>query len=847
MGVSSFGAASVSLAALLSIQALAAAVAGAQTLRVAPTGANTPGCGAEGSPCRTIQFAVDEIASAGTVLVAGSAGGARYTYESATETCAGPLGMTGIVCVINKQVAIRGGFSTSDWASPAPDVNQTVIDGQSLHRGVLVTSTGPPTRLELEGFTIEHCRGEWSPARPGLDSIFAFGGGLFADSVQHVVLRDLIFRDNLAIGKDVTSESDFGGNGAGGGVALRLVDDALLHDLTFERNTARGGTGPARPGYGSGGGLFTNESTVVGRGLRFVDNLARAGDSPGNGLGSDGERAAAFGGAADFQEGSEVLLEQVTAIGNSATAGTTATLGSGAFGGAFKAEIADVTMIDVEMRDNEAIAGDAANGGYGAGGGLEAIHSAVALVRATVVGNLARGGDGNSGDQGPAGGGGINVAWVAGAKDSTLTLVNSVVADNSVEQGGGTNVTGGGGGGLFISGATAILQHTTVAGNQASPSMAGQAILLIESSAGSPTARPASAILQHSIIADHTGFPSWQMAALHVRPGNSAVLQSGLLANNSHDTNADGVPAPSGALTGLETTSAAASAQFVAPGPPTSDYHLTPDSPARDLAGGSAAEVDIDGDARTRSGPPDAGADEYVPAAGSGAIAGVVSDSEGGAAIAVSVAAFDATTQLLVAKRLTDATGAYEIPGLPPGLYHVRFGMNEGPGGYIGEWHAGATGPDMAAALAVEDGGTAFADAILDPAGTCHGFTPTLVGSIGPDVLVGGTGRDVVVGGPGADEIKGRGGDDALCGGGGADVIAGGGGDDYLNGGAGGDGLSGGAGNDVLRDRGGDDRLRGGRGNDDLRDPKGENTLVGGAGSDRCNARTGNTLTGCEQ
>src|SRR5262249_4257186 len=109
----------------------------AQTLRVASSGQNSVGCGAAATPCRTIQYAVNQIASKGVVLVAGSAGGTRYTYDAATDPCVAPIGMTGIVCVINKQITIQGGFSTANWSTSDPAANLTIIDGQNATRGVL--------------------------------------------------------------------------------------------------------------------------------------------------------------------------------------------------------------------------------------------------------------------------------------------------------------------------------------------------------------------------------------------------------------------------------------------------------------------------------------------------------------------------------------------------------------------------------------------------------------------------------------------------------------------------------------------------------------------------------------
>jgi hypothetical protein len=48
---------------------------------------------------------------------------------------------------------------------------------------------------------------------------------------------------------------------------------------------------------------------------------------------------------------------------------------------------------------------------------------------------------------------------------------------------------------------------------------------------------------------------------------------------------------------------------YVSPGSPDYDYHIQPDSPARDAALGSSSVEDLDGEARDAE--PDHGADEY--------------------------------------------------------------------------------------------------------------------------------------------------------------------------------------------------------------------------------------------
>src|SRR5262249_46475897 len=153
-------------------------------------------------------------------------------------------------------------------------------------------------------------------------------------------------------------------------------------------------------------------------------------------------------------------------------------------------------------------------------------------------------------------------------QDAVLTLVNAIVADNSVEEGAGTHVTGGGGGGLFLQATATTIRHATIARNSVSTSMAGQAALLIESSVGDPNARGAGGALADSRGAAHAGFQAWQMAALPVRPGTTLQLDGGLFAGNGHDTNADGMPMPAGSITGLDTVASAASAMFASPGSP---------------------------------------------------------------------------------------------------------------------------------------------------------------------------------------------------------------------------------------------------------------------------------------
>ncbi|MFM8408671.1 MAG: hypothetical protein ACKOCT_00180, partial [Alphaproteobacteria bacterium] len=92
------------------------------------------------------------------MLVAGSPGGARYGFEASLDPCSATLFNTAAVCVVNKQVVLRGGYPPGDWSAADPDANPTIIDGGGTRRGVLAIGTGPITSLDLDGFTIRNGR-----------------------------------------------------------------------------------------------------------------------------------------------------------------------------------------------------------------------------------------------------------------------------------------------------------------------------------------------------------------------------------------------------------------------------------------------------------------------------------------------------------------------------------------------------------------------------------------------------------------------------------------------------------------------------------------------------------------
>lgn len=127
---------------------------------------------------------------------------------------------------------------------------------------------------------------------------------------------------------------------------------------------------------------------------------------------------------------------------------------------------------------------------------------------------------------------------------------------------------------------------------------------------------------------------------------------------------------------------------------------------------------------------------------------------------------------------------------------------------------------------------------VLGAAG-CRGFTATVVGTPGADVLVGTPGPDVIVAFGGSDRIAGLAGRDLICAGRGADRIGAGSAADRVFAGPGPDRLLGRGGPDLLKGSGGSDVLKGGPGSDRLR---------GGRGFDRCLPGPGlDSVRGCER
>jgi hypothetical protein len=570
----------------------------ASTIRVnGAVGSDASGCGTTTQPCKTIQYAVNLAVSGDTILVAGGA------YNSAT-TC---LSTTVVVCILNKQLTILGGYS-SDWSTVDPQIYLTVIDGQNVRRGVWVQrtdSTAPVASLRMEGFTIKNGLSQGASSGSDVD-ITAFGGGMFANT-STIVLRNMIFSNNKAIGGN-TSQTH-GGSAGGGGLALHAAPSGtLLERVTFDGNQAIGGAGSVCGGYAIGGGLYTYQSIVTGQYITATNNIAVAGSTNGNGTCADGAMGDALGGGIGLSVGSGLTLQYVRAMNNVAMGGDAPNGDAGGgFGGGVCADIAALTLVDSDVRNNQAKGGNGLNPGthasLGVGGGIQADDANVTLNRVSVISNTATGGNGTQ-YTGASGGGGAYLVRTSGS--STVTVINSIFADNLAAMGATGTMLGGGGGGLWLQGVQADITHSTFARNRlGSSSMQGLGIAILDF--GPQVTSVVN--FSYSIIADHTGYAG--VAALAVTSGNTANLERTLWAGNLLNTN-------SGSQSGTITDSDpifSSSAGFISPGSPHYDYHIALTSAAKDQATGSSTSVDIDNEPRTFAGDPvpDVGADEQAP------------------------------------------------------------------------------------------------------------------------------------------------------------------------------------------------------------------------------------------
>jgi len=589
--------------------------------RIAPSGTDGNNCGTAESPCRTPQYVINNFISVGgwgSLFL--SAGTYVFSNASPSSDCEIYATQPAVLCIYDKHVQIYGGYDASNgFASPQPTTNLSIIDGQNTYRGVAVVGTSGTeikATLIMNGITIQNglVRGKTEGKEDYLSG--GYGAGLHAFHAQ-VALQDLTFRNNTAIGGDNPANTLWGGAGVGGGLALNDVlcpeEPCSIANIRFEGNEARGGVGPSRGGSALGGGFFTYNSRVNARSLTFENNIARAGNSDGGGTDNSNLTADGLGGGAAIHIGSSVTMANIEASNNYAIGGNASMTngkGGAGHGGAIYAEHATLLQItDANLTKNIAQGGNGFNGFVGGGGAIMTIESNLSIDRSRIINNAALGGNGNGtgGGNGAATGGGLHLARFA--VNTSVSLKNTVIAENHIAQGTGSTDNGGGGGALWLQGVSVDIEHCSFSGNWMGPNLYyGQAIAVDDFAANTAT----TANIRYTILANHINNGSindkWATVHAFSGKGNTINFTHGLWANNSNDTNANNSPpSPSvGTFNGLNTMLSAMDAGFVG----NDDYRLLKNSAACDQAVGSEMKYDLDNMARDAS--PDIGAYEYI-------------------------------------------------------------------------------------------------------------------------------------------------------------------------------------------------------------------------------------------
>jgi parallel beta-helix repeat protein len=355
------------------------------TLCVAPGGV---GCGGpcEGTCYASVQTAVNDADPADEILVAAGV----YTRNVASW-----------VVVINESIAVRGGYTTTNWTASYPVTQVTTLDGEGQVGVVYISGDITPT---LEGL--------WLTNGHASD-----GGGLYALDAHPTISGCHVFSNAATFN--------------GGGIRLRDSPTATLANNWIYSNTADNGGGLYFGRSASGGGctgatvvgneIYSNTATYDGGGLTlgsssFASVLRdndifcnRAYDDGGgiNVMSSDGvmlidnrfhsNMADGIGGGISIGNSDDVTL-----MGNEIYSNTAASLGGG---GIVLWGSQDARLINTLVVDNWAVGNN--------GGGIYVGNSDAHLLHTTLARN-----------------GGWNGMCVAGT--TTVYMTNTILVSHTV-------------------------------------------------------------------------------------------------------------------------------------------------------------------------------------------------------------------------------------------------------------------------------------------------------------------------------------------------------------------------------------------------------------------------------
>ncbi|HEY77095.1 MAG TPA: hypothetical protein G4O00_13135 [Thermoflexia bacterium] len=288
-------------------------------------------CTNPGSPCATIQHAIDTALYGDRIYIAGG------TYT----------GTAGTVAVITKELTLVGGYAP-DFAHLDPSAFPTVLDAQW---GGSVVSITWASDVQLMYLTLTHGDGSGN-----CGSNIGCGGGIYISRTNEVQIWECVITDNVA---------NRSGNVAGwGGGLYAYKSGVMVWGSQIVSNVAN--ISPSTTEPSGGGGIYVNYGDVAleGNDIRYNVGSAAGGDGDGGG----------------------VYLDAVTScdvVGNSIYGNKGATASYGGNGGGLSVRFAaDCYVAGNRIENNQAHSSQA-----GFGGGVYILHSEVYLARNHIISN----------------------------------------------------------------------------------------------------------------------------------------------------------------------------------------------------------------------------------------------------------------------------------------------------------------------------------------------------------------------------------------------------------------------------------------------------------------------------
>jgi hypothetical protein len=359
-------------------------------------------CNLIGSPCRTIQHAVDVANSGDVILVATGIYSDLHSFPVPAGYIAPPAsGQITQVVFITKNLSIRGGYNTAFTGLPSPKKNPTILSTPKTQKGRLIVIAGV---ISPAIYGLRLTKGDATGlGGAGGGTAHDAGGGVYILSATATLNDNQVYDNAATEGGGVflyASDSTLSGNVVttntadyGGGVSLRSSPATLSGNSILSNTTVN-----------NGGGVHLNYSNATLSGNAVISNTASGG----------------FGGGLYLNWQSAATLSGNAILSNTALYG-----GGGLYTNYSNATLSGNTILYNSVRDE--------------GGGLYLGNDSRAGLNGDIV--MA-----NSASEG----GGLYV------ERSNPTLTNTVIADNRAARQGGA---------LYVFAASPRLLHTTIARN----------------------------------------------------------------------------------------------------------------------------------------------------------------------------------------------------------------------------------------------------------------------------------------------------------------------------------------------------------------------------------------------